>query len=416
MRTPARTLPTLALAAALALALAGCSLSPSVTLQDIDDEGFRAYLADTYDANADGRLDTDECAAVTSISFGEEYPVETLDVRDAFPALESIDVTCPTLVSASLSSSTVIAVDLSGCGALTSLDVSAPALANLDVTGTPLSAVDLSGSRDIAEVRVEPSTSVTLPTGTDPSVLHLMEAHEWSYEWSDEIPAAWELAVSEADFEVWYPVFSMDDDYTVSENVNSDVSAHVHALVDTYNEVVAQKPWGYVQLYPEVTILDGYAAIHYYQVVSAGTYGTSYMAGSGSIYRLSDGTVVSPAEVLGVSDAELLEMTKEAVAASGLEEEQTPSWETGEVEGIAARLASGSSEYVLLPEGLYVSYESVTNWGNDQAFVLIGVCSLEDHDFDPVRGKVVDLAFEMGRYGTIDRSQKVTWTFEESVG
>ena len=57
MRTPARTLPTLALAAALALALAGCSVSPSVTLQDIEDEGFRDYLASTYDANADGRLD-----------------------------------------------------------------------------------------------------------------------------------------------------------------------------------------------------------------------------------------------------------------------------------------------------------------------------------------------------------------------
>jgi len=32
-----------------------------------------------------------------------------------------------------------------------------------------------------------------------------------------------------------------------------------------------------------------------------------------------------------------------------------------------------------------------------------------------VRGKVVDLAFEMGRYGTIDRSQGATWTVEESV-
>ncbi len=415
MRNWTKTLPALA----AAIMLVGCAtLTPSVTLEDIEDEGFRTYLADAYDANADGRLDADECASVTSISFGSEYPVESLDVRDAFPALESVDVSCPTLVSASLSSSAVTSVDLSGCGALASFDISAPALERIDVTGTPLSSLDLTASPHVTEARVGKDMQVKLANGLDEESAGLvrLRTHEWSYTWSNEIPAAWGLAVSEAAFEVWYPVFTMADDPAASESVNSDVAAHVRSLVDTYNEVAAPKPWGYVNLYPEVTVLDdGYVAIHYYQVVSGGTTGTSYVAGSGSIYRLSDGAVVSPAEVLGISYAELLQMTKDAVAASGIEEGQSPSWDTGEIESIAARLADGSSEYVLLPEGLYVSYHSITNWGNDQAFVLIGICSSEHHDFDPVRGKVVDLSYEMGRYGTIDRSQGQTWTVEEGL-
>lgn len=133
-----------ALASLVAMAAAGVAawlvfFAPfDIDERNFPDAALRAAVAETYDADHDGKLSREEGRAVTEISLSGA--AELAGLGRAFPNVSALTVTG---------------------GALTRLDVGdLPALTSLDVADEPLAAVDVSQNPSLASLRVPDQTEV----------------------------------------------------------------------------------------------------------------------------------------------------------------------------------------------------------------------------------------------------------------
>lgn len=111
---------------------------PSDVLSAVEDERFRAYLAENFDTNGDGAIDKDEAYAVLNINFdGSSYdpPVSSLAGVEYFDKLESLTLTGHAGVTElnlgeKLNLKTL---NLSSCSSLVGVNVVAPALESINI-------------------------------------------------------------------------------------------------------------------------------------------------------------------------------------------------------------------------------------------------------------------------------------------
>lgn len=202
-----------------------------------------------------------------------------------------------------------------------------------------------------------------------------------SYTWSHESSGGEDSASTD----IWYPVFSTDAGNTAATDaINADVQQQVQTARDS---LASWKPWAYVCLYPEVTLVnDEYVAVHYFHVYDAGTTGTLSIAGEGALYSLADGgKEVSPAVMIGHTDEELRNIANEAVEYSGVRGQAIYQ------NDLAQMLSEGTAGYVVLSDGIYVYLRGAdASNRSSQSFHLVRVCDYWGNALEtPV---VIDLA------------------------
>lgn len=140
-----RPLLVVALASLVAMVAAGVAVwfiffAPfDIDERNFPDAALRAAVAETYDADHDGKLSREEGRAVTEISLSGAAALSGLG--RAFPNVSSLTVTG---------------------GSLSQLDVrDLPALSALDVAGEPLTELDVSGNPELSSLRTPDGTEVT---------------------------------------------------------------------------------------------------------------------------------------------------------------------------------------------------------------------------------------------------------------
>lgn len=227
-----------------------------------------------------------------------------------------------------------------------------------------------------------------------------------SYSWSNDVLGTFGVDKGEGGLDVWFPVFSADQESFAQavDAINGDVHSRTQVALDIFTQMVVSKPWISVSLYPEVTYSDDrYVAVYYYHVYNMGTVGT-YDAGGGecAIYDLTDGSQVSPAQLLGLEDQDLIARAKDALATCG--NQALASNATSLDDMMQNRTAS----FVVLGDGVYLYLKTVTPGDSTgkPMFSLVGICGFNPNEQSSITGSVIDHGSDeqIAHYRDLDRT------------